>query len=122
MVELVLGTRRGRLVAQRIQDPAATLHSPCLLDVEVAQAIRRYVRSQQVSPDRGRKAIELLRAFDATRYPHDVLLPRIWSLRDNLSAYDAAYVSLAEALSCPLVTTDRKFRRGPGAHIEIEVI
>ncbi len=109
-------------MARRIQDPAETLHSPCLLDVEVAQAVRRYVRSQQVSPDRGRKAIELLRTFDATRYPHDVLLPRIWSLRDNLSAYDAAYISLAEALDCPLVTTDRKIQRAPGAHIEIEVI
>jgi predicted nucleic acid-binding protein len=57
-----------------------------------------------------------------TRYPHDLFLPRIWQLRANLTAYDAAYVALAEALDAPLLTRDHRMVRAPGHHARIELV
>lgn len=87
-----------------------TLHAPHLLDVEVAQVLRRYVRSKDILPERGAEALADLASLPINRYPHFVLLPRIWQLRHNLTAYDAAYVALAEALDATLVTRDRALK------------
>jgi predicted nucleic acid-binding protein len=56
-----------------------------------------------------------------SRYAHTAMLPRIWELRDNVSAYDASYIALAETLEAPLVTRDARLARAPGIRAEVEV-
>ncbi len=122
LVELLLGTDAGRTVAARIADPAHSLHIPHLLDVEVAQTLRRLARDGEISSADATAAIEDLRALDLTRHAHDVLLDRVWALRGNLSAYDAVYVALAEALNAPLLTCDRKLARAPGMARRVHLV
>jgi predicted nucleic acid-binding protein len=98
-----------------------TLHAPHLIDLEVAQVLRRYVRSAAISADRGGEALSDLADFPLTRYPHFVLLTRIWQLRDGLTAYDAAYLALAEALDAPLITRDRALARAD-SRVRVKVI
>jgi len=92
-----------------------------LIDLEVAQVLRRYVRSGIISAERGAEAMTDLIDFPLTRYPHSILLSRVWQMRDSLTAYDAAYVALAEALDAPLVTRDRAMARA-GSRVRVEVI
>ncbi len=98
-----------------------TLHAPHLIDLEVAQVLRRYVRSSIISAERGAEALTDLADFPLTRYPHLVLLSRIWQLRGGVTAYDAAYLALAEVLDARLVTRDRALARA-GSHARVEVI
>jgi len=99
-----------------------TLHAPHLLDVEVAQVLRRYASRGDISAARGAEALADLAAFPLNRYPPDVLLTRIWELRGNLTAYDAAYVALAEVLGAPVVTRDEGLAAAPGHRAVIELI
>lgn len=122
ILELLLNTDTGRCVAARIAPPEITLHAPHLLDLEVAQILRRYVFLGTIEPDRGRLALEQLVLLDIERYAHDLLLTRIWALRDNVTAYDAAYVALAEALDAPLLTTDRRLSTASGIRAQIELV
>jgi len=93
-----------------------------LLDVEVAQVIRRYALNGEIDSERGRMALIDLVDLPLRRYPHDFLLPRIWNLRNNLTAYDAAYVALAEALDAPLLTRDRRLAAAAGHRAQIELV
>jgi predicted nucleic acid-binding protein len=122
VLELLLVTDTGDRVAERIAPPEETLHAPHLLDLEVAQVLRRYVARNQLDAVRAGQAIEDLRDLDLNRYPHDVLLARIWELRHNATAYDAAYLALAEALGAPLLTTDARLRGIPDARAQVEVL
>lgn len=108
IVEVLLRTAASDRIASRLLDERETLHAPHLLDVEVAQVLRRYVAREEISAERGRDALALLSRFPLMRYAHEPLLPRIWELRHNLTAYDAAYVALAEALQAVLFTRDAK--------------
>jgi predicted nucleic acid-binding protein len=121
-VELLLNSSAGRRVAARLRNPRATLHAPHLIDLEVAQTLRRYVREGTLAEERGRLAVQHLALLDLERYPHDPFLGRIWTLRDNVTAYDAAYVALAEALSAPLVTCDRRLAESPGLGVDFELV
>jgi predicted nucleic acid-binding protein len=98
-----------------------TLHAPHLIDLEIAQVLRRYVRSGVISAERGAEAFSDLLDFPLTRYPHFVLLTRIWEMRHDLTAYDAAYLALAEALGGRLITRDRALARA-GSRVRVEVI
>jgi predicted nucleic acid-binding protein len=122
LVELLLGTEMGRSVATRIADPAISLHVPHLADVEVAQTLRRYVREGGLDAASGAEAIDDLSALDLQRHSHEPLLGRVWALRQNLTAYDAVYVALAEALDAKLLTCDSRVARAPGMARRVELL
>jgi len=119
LIEVLLRTSRAAAVEALIFAPNATLHAPHLIDVEVAQVVRRYALAGELDAERGRQALGDVSDFPLSRYPHHLFLPRIWELRDNLTAYDAAYVALAEALEAPLVTCDARLARAPGHRAEV---
>jgi predicted nucleic acid-binding protein len=121
MLEVLLGTATGALVEDRLLTGGESLHAPHLLDVEVAQVLRRYTAAGELTPERGREALMDLVDFPVHRYPHDVLLPRIWELRHNVTTYDAAYVALAETLAAPLVTCDARLGTAPRHAAKVEV-
>jgi predicted nucleic acid-binding protein len=91
-------------------------------EVEVAQVVRRYVMRGDLSPADGGALVELFAAFPVARYPHQPLLSRMWELRDNLTAYDAAYVALAEALGAAVVTRGARLAAAPGVAAAVEVV
>jgi predicted nucleic acid-binding protein len=121
MLEVLLGTETGARVEDRLLSRGESLHAPHLLDLEVAQVLRRYAAMGELTAERGLEALTDLIDFPVHRYPHDVLLPRIWELRPNVTAYDAAYLALAETLAAPLVTCDERLTSAPrhGAKIEV---
>lgn len=122
LVELLLGTGLGRSIGVRISDPALSLHVPHLADVEVVQALRRYVREGELEPAAAAAAIQDLRSLDLQRHSHEPLLDRVWGLRDTLTAYDAVYVALAEALDTKLLTCDGRLARAPGIGRRVELV
>ncbi len=121
VIELVLGTRSGMEILKRISDPQLSLHSPELVDIEVLNTLRRYELADIVRPDRVAHAIDNLSDLDMRRHPHGPFLSRIWSWRYNLTSYDAAYVTLAEGLDAPLLTTDARLARAPRLPVRVEV-
>jgi len=121
LIEILLRTPAAGAVEKRLFDTQETLHAPHLLDVEVTQVIRRYATSGEIDQNRGREALMDLADFPLRRYPHGFLLPRVWELRDNLTACDAVYVALAEALDARLLTRDRRLAAAAGQHARIEV-
>lgn len=122
VIEVLLGTPAARRVAERLFDEGETLHAPHLLDVEIAQVLRQYTLAGAFRAERGAEALEDLADFPIARYPHQPFLPRIWELRNNVTAYDAAYLSLAEALAAPLVTRDAKLATAAGHEARIELV
>jgi predicted nucleic acid-binding protein len=122
LIEVLLQTNDGRDIAERLLEPRESLHAPHLIDVEVAQVLRRFVLRGEVYPERARQALDVLEVFPLTRYAHEPLLGRIWDLRANLTAYDAAYVALAEGLRARLLTRDRRLVGAPGVTASVEVV
>lgn len=122
LVELILVTDTGQAVARRIADPAVGLHVPHLVDVEVAQALRRLVMDGDVDARAAAVALDDFRALDLQRHAHEPLLARVWELRQNLTAYDAVYVALAEVLEGTLLTCDARLSRAPGVGGLVELI
>lgn len=112
VVEWLLRLPLADDVADRIM-AAESLHVPALLDVEVAQVVRRYAASDEISERTAEQALIALADLDAARYTHEPLLPLIWRLRSNLTAYDAAFVALAAVLDAPLLTLDANLARAP---------
>ena len=112
---------RPRLVG-RVLRSAEMIAAPHLLDLEVAQVLRRFVRTGELHESRARTALDDHRALGIVRYPHEALLPRVWQLRGNCTAYDAVYLALAEALEATLVTCDGRLAAVPGRAATVEVI
>jgi predicted nucleic acid-binding protein len=121
-VDWLVQTAAAHRIESRIFSRNQSLHAPELLDLEVAQVLRRLVREGALSASRAEAAIQDLLDLRITRYPHSVLLPRIWQLRHNLSAYDAAYVVLAEKLGATLLTRDAKLASASGHSATVEVV
>ena len=121
-VELLLNTARGRRLAARLADGLEPLCAPHLIDLEVANALRRYVAQGRMPAESAEEALGQWRALDVERHPHEAYLGRIWQLRDNVSPYDAAYIALAEALSTTLVTGDRRLAAAPGTRARIDLL
>jgi len=120
-IDWLLQTSPGQRIERRIYAHSETLHAPCLLDLEVAQVLRRLAQQGVVSGTRADEAVRDLVDLRLTRYPHLVLLPRIWQLRHNFSAYDAAYIVLAEKLSAPVITRDGRLASASGHAATIEL-
>lgn len=120
-VDWLLQTPAGQRIERRIYARDDTLHTVHLLDVEFSQVLRRLVREGALAPRRAEEAIADLTDLRVTRYAPVLLLNRIWRLRQNLSAYDAAYVALAEELKAPLITRDRKLAGASGHRAAVEV-
>jgi predicted nucleic acid-binding protein len=118
----ILETPTGQLVADRIADPAVGLHVPHLADIEVVQALRRYVQEGEIDSDAAAVALDDLRALDLQRHAHEPLLDRVWELRKNLTAYDAVYVALAEVLDSVLLTCDRRLSQAPGTSRRVALV
>jgi len=119
-IDWLLGTSAGQQIESRIYSRGESLHAPHLLDLEVAQVLRRLVREVAVSAQRSHEALQDLANLRVTRYPHFVFLPHIWRLRHNLSAYDAVYVALTEQLGATLITRDARLAAtGRGVSVEL---
>jgi predicted nucleic acid-binding protein len=121
-VELVLRTDRADRIAARALDPAQHLHAPHLIDIELTQVLRRLVQSRELAPARAELALLDFAHLTIERHPHTLLLRRIWVLRSAMSAYDGAYVALAEALAAPLLTCDERLARAHGHRANIELV
>lgn len=106
----------------RLFAPDETLHAPELIDLEVAQVLRRFVMARRMTVALADQAMARWRDTRLQRWGHHDLLPRVWSLRENLNAYDAAYVALAEGMGVALVTADSKLARAPGHAARVEVV
>ena len=122
VIELLLCTPNGHRVAERIASPKQSLHAPHLIDVEVAQVLRRYEATGVLASERAEEALADLADLGLRRYPHDIFLSRVWELRKNLTAYDATYLALAEALDAPLLTLDGRLSKAPGHRARVEVL
>jgi predicted nucleic acid-binding protein len=122
LIELLTRSERGQRVEARVLKPSESIHAPALIDLEVAQVLRRYVSSGQVPDHWARMALDVAVAFPMTRYLHEPLMKRVWELKDNVTAYDAAYVALTEALRATLVTCDARLSRIPGSTAVIDLI
>jgi predicted nucleic acid-binding protein len=123
-IEWLLQTPKAAAIEARLFSKASQprWHAPHLLDVEVMQVLRKQAAKGSISDARGQEALQDFLDLPLVRYPHDFLLPRVWELRKNLSAYDAVYVALAEALGFPLVTCDANIAGAPGHRARIDVV
>ena len=119
-VDYLVRLRSGDWVAEQILRDD-DLHAPHLFDVEVVNVLRRLARSHLVPVRECREAVEDLLALDLARYPHGPFLARIWELRNGLTAYDAAFVALSEALEATLVTTDVRLARTARRFVRVAV-
>lgn len=121
VVEVLLNTPSG-LEIRRYLAAEETIHVPHLLDLEVLQVLRRYARTSTASSPRVEEALQDYASMQLNRYSHRALAPRIWELRHNWTAYDAAYIALAEALDAPLITRDRALASGSGHRARVLVL
>jgi predicted nucleic acid-binding protein len=120
-IDWLLLTAPGLRIENRIYSRGESLHAPHLLDLEVAHVLRRQVREITISAQRADQVIQDLLKLRLTRYPHFVFLAHIWQLRHNLSAYDAAYVALAEELGATLLTRDAHLASATASKAKIEL-
>ena len=122
IIEILLRTPLAERALDRLLSVGESIHVPALIDLEIAQALRRYVRRGAMSAARAKASLDILEAFPMQRYMHEPLLGRIWMLRENLTAYDAAYVALAEGLGAPLFTCDPRMAKAPDIRTTVEVL
>jgi predicted nucleic acid-binding protein len=121
-LEVLLKTPLGAAVLPRVLHSDQLLHAPHLLDIEFAHALRRLAQSGAIQQISAEQALTDLADLRLIRHPHGQLVQRIWELRSSVSAYDAAYVALAEALDMPLLTCDAKLSRSHGHRAKIQLL
>ena len=117
---ITAGDERSEQIRERLESDDE-LAAPHLIDLEVLQALRRLARRGELSPDRAVDGVRDLAELAMTRYPHEPFIDRVWELRGNLSAYDAVYLALAEAIGVPLVTCDAALAAAAGEVVEVEL-
>jgi predicted nucleic acid-binding protein len=121
-IEWLFRSPKGLKIDRRISPPSESLHAPHLLDLEVTQVLRRFVRDKAITEHRALESLDDLADLPLRRYPHDFLLPRVWELRATLTAYDAIYVALAELLDAPLLSCDRRIASASGHRASVEIL
>lgn len=121
-IELLLNTRLGAQVADKISASGETLHAPHLLDVEVLHAVRRLSAAGEIGVRSATQVLTDLAELPVTRYPHEELIDRAWRMRASVTAYDAMYVALAEALDATVLTCDGPLARAHGHRAEIDLV
>lgn len=123
VIDLVLNRPpAGPEIAQRIESGAGPLLAPHLLDAEVGQVLRRFWLARSIDSERAAAALEDYAQLPITRYPHWPLLARAFTMRDNVTFYDALYLALAEATQATFVTSDRRLAGVPGVAARVEVL
>ena len=122
LIDLLLESEVRTRLEQRLLSGEESLHTPHVVDLEVAHTLRRLVLTGVLSSERAEVALADMADLQLNRYPHVELVPRVWELRDTLTAYDAAYVALAEALEATLVTRDARLARSSGHRAKIELL
>jgi len=121
-IEWLLRTQKGSVIEARMFAEGQSLNAPHLIDIEVTQVLRRYVRERALTEARAQERLQSLLDLYILRHRHTFLLRRAWQLRHHLTIYDAVYVALAEALDAPLLTCDAKIAAAPGHHAMVEVV
>jgi len=121
LAEYLLGTVRGGRVAELITRSGVDLHAPALVDIEVAAVLRRGLLRDELEPGRARDAVSDLLDLPLMRHGHRGRVERILELRENFSAYDATYLTLAERLGGCLVTTDTRLARATRKTLDLPV-
>ena len=123
VVDMLLGagSPAGDLLTRRFAAREAVC-APHLMDVEVGQALRRFVLWREISIARARDSLDDLADLPICRFPHTDLLPRAFELRTNVTTYDGLYLALAEALGAPLISCDVALRDVPGCTAVVEVV
>jgi predicted nucleic acid-binding protein len=122
LADVLLRFESARDVEERVLDPHETLHAPYLIDVEILNVLRRFARQGEWHETRAAEALADFELVHVVRHPHEPFRGRIWEMRDNVTAYDAAYLALAETLKCPLVTRDKRLAKAPGHGAKVEVM
>lgn len=121
-IELLLNSAAGQRARERLSEVGENVHAPHLIDPEVAQALRRYFLAGHMAAERGREALADFVNLPLHRHRHDAFLLRIWQMRDAVTAYDAAYLALAEALDAPLLTRDEALADASQHRARVEVL
>jgi predicted nucleic acid-binding protein len=122
LLEILLRTKRADTLMERAFESSERIHAPHLLDIEVTQVLHRLVHRKEITSVRAEQALDDFSQLIIERHVHQSLVHRIWQLRDSLTAYDGAYVALAEALGAPLLTCDAKLAGAHGPHATIELV
>ncbi|MEX0692567.1 MAG: type II toxin-antitoxin system VapC family toxin [Gemmatimonadales bacterium] len=121
-VEYLIGERWHEAVTDRVRQAAGQVQAPEILDLEVLATLRRLVEASRTPVHQAELALKDFLQLPIRRHGHRDLAPRIWELRHNLTAYDGAYIALAEALDAPLITCDARLAAAPGHSATIEVM
>lgn len=122
ILEVLLNTPAGAKIARRVFAVGETIHVPHLIDLEVLHVLRRLDRTGEIRAPRIRQVFQDYFDMLLRRYPHSILMSRIWDLRHNWTAYDAAYIALAEELDAPLLTCDGALASGRGHRAKVLVL
>jgi predicted nucleic acid-binding protein len=122
LVEILLQTPLGIRHIDRVLDGNDSLHAPHLLELEAVQAIRRLTLAGEISARRAESALIALLDLELTRHEHTAFIGRMWELRASMTAYDAAYIALAEGLAAVLLTCDRRLARAHGHCARVELL
>lgn len=119
ILEALLATKFGKTVLAHMQQHMGGIFAPHVIDLEVTSALRRYVLQKDLHGDQAFGLMNDYQCIDIKRVAHEAYLDRIWSLRENFTPYDAAYLAIAEAFDSTIITADKKFARAGAKFVSV---